>query len=236
MSNVPSFTITIGIEPDSLAALTAAGAALYAIPGFCSSNRTARPLVVEAISRLAPTLSVRWDENWEGFASYGDLSAEDAASAGRAVSAGSAEPVAVGEVLSVGASLRLASRVDGAPSAVTFRTLEAGSFTCGVGFGPGSRPGCAATLTAALDVMLAPCRSMLLMFATSPFEAGAWVERTVSPALLVDMTTAVTRTVTVDRHAPDGWREADQAWARAVPAGTPITDLLRTPPPANVPL
>jgi len=83
--------------------------------------------------------------------------------------------------------------------------------------------------------VIAPAQCVFLMFSTSAFELGAWVEQSSGDGLLVDMTGADARAVTFDLTAAGGWIEADQAWARAVAAGTGLPGLLRTIPSPNIP-
>lgn len=230
-----AFTVTVGIEPGSLAALAAAGASLFAFPTFASSNRTAVPLVVEAVHPLSRSHAIRWSGDFGVFAAYDDLSAGDATPPRRTIFPGNEERVRLGSSARVGPSLQFLVTASGTAGALTFRTTEPGRFTCGLVFGAGSRLGCAATLTAGLDVTFAPLRSIFLMFSTSSFEAGAWVDRSTSPGLLVDLTGFPTRAVTFEQNAPGGWVEADQAWARAIPAGTSLTELLRHAPQVNEP-
>ena len=222
-----AFTVTVGIEPCSLAALGAAGASLFAFPAFASSNRTAVPLIVEAVHPLSRSHAIRWSGDFGGYASYDDLSAADAAPPRRTIYPGNEERVRLGGSVGVGPSLQLLVTASGTAGAVTFRTTEPGRFTCGLVFGASSRLGCAATLTAGLDVTFVPLRSIFLMFSTSSFEPRAWVDRSTSPGLLVDLTGSPTRAVTFNQDIPGGWAEADQAWARAIPAGTSLTELLR---------
>ena len=230
-----AFTVTVGIEPGSLAALGAAGASLFALPAFGSSNRTAVPLIVEAVHPLSRSHAIRWSGDFGVFASYDDLSAGVATPERRTVFPGNEARVRVGGAVGIGPSLQFGTTDGGTAGAVTFRTTEPGRLTCGLVFGAASRLGCAATLTAGLDVTFAPLRSIFLMFSTSPLEPRAWVERSTSPGLLVDLAGSPTRAVTFDQNAPGGWVEADQAWARAVPAGTSLTELLRHPPQVNAP-
>jgi len=234
MSTPPTHQVTVNIAAGSLAQLIGVGATLYALHGFETSNRSAMPLVAYANADLAATQTWAWAEDYQAFVSRTALSAGVGDPAQRKIQVGASTAVRLGQTVDVDASLQLTVSAGAPAGAIAFNST-ADALTCGLAYGAGAAPACAVTLVAGLSVVIAPAQCVFLMFSTSAFELGAWVEQSSGDGLLVDMTGADARAVTFDLTAAGGWIEADQAWARAVAAGTGLPGLLRTIPSPNIP-
>ncbi len=227
--------ITVAIAPKSLATLIDLGASLYALPAFQTSNHTGRPLVVQAISPLSPTVAIRWTEIYQGFVSRTALSDGLTNPVKRTIVAGSTSPARLGQVLTVSETLEFVPTNNGTDGAITMRTDQPGPLSCGIAYGDEFRLSCALTLAPGIEAVIVPVQSLFLMFSTSQFEVGAWVEQSSGEGLLVTMANVAARTVTFDQSATPPWREASNAWAQLVAAGESLPNLLRRIPPSNTP-
>ncbi|WP_309644168.1 hypothetical protein [Phenylobacterium sp.] len=225
--------ITVNLTPAALQTLLDAGASLYALPMFQTSNRTARPLVTYANAALSQSQNLAWTEVYQAFVSRTALAAGITDPAQRTIVVGASAPTRLGDVMTVGASLQCVVAGGGGGGAVSIQSAITDPLSCGLSYD--GRPACAMGLSNALQVTVAPLQSLLLMFSTSVFDLGAWVEQCAGPGLLVDMTNTATRTVTYDLTAADPWLDADKVWATAIADGAPLADLLRQPPPRNMP-
>ncbi len=225
--------ITVKLAPGALKPLLDAGASLYALPMFQTSNRTARPLVTYANAALSQSQVITWSEDYEAFVSRTSLDAGIADPAERTIVVGGSATARLGDVMTVGPSLQCSVVAGGVAGAVSVRSGIADSLSCGLTYG--GRPACALSLSSALQVVVAPVQSLLLMFSTSAFDPGSWVEQCSGAGLLVDMTNTPARSVTFDPALAEPWLETDQAWATPVADGAALSDLLRRTPPRNWP-
>jgi hypothetical protein len=236
MSTPATHELTVKVEAASLAALVDAGASLYAFLGFQTSNRTAVPLVFLAEPQLAASMLVAWSEDYQGFVSQTLLADGVGAPGERTIEIASFSAARLGDALTLSHTLGLDAASGGAPGALTFRSGQPSTLSCGLSYGGDDfSPACAATLNPGIDVVLAPLQIALVMLSSSQFEVGAWVSASAGNGLLVDMTAADARIVNYDMKVPGGWVEASQGWAQPVPAGTPLTNVLRRSPKPNVP-
>ncbi|HEX6374096.1 MAG TPA: hypothetical protein VFZ91_00070 [Allosphingosinicella sp.] len=235
MSMPATHELTVKVEAASLAALVDAGAGLYAFLGFQTSNRTAVPLVFVAQPQLAASMPVAWAEDYRGFVSQTLLPDGVGAPGKRTIEIASTSAARLGDALTLSGTLGLDAASGGTPGALTFRSGQPATVTCGLSYGGGDfTPACAATLNPGIDVVLAPLQVAFVMLSSSQFQAGAWVSASAGNGLRVDMTAADARIVTFDMKAPGGWVESGQAWAQPVPAGTPLSNVLRQAPRPNV--
>lgn len=225
--------ITVNLAPAAVKPLLDAGASLYALPMFQTSNRTARPLVTYANAALSQSQVVSWSEDYQAFVSRTSLDAGITDPAQRTIVVGASAPARLGDVMTVDVSLQCAVAGGGVGGAVSVRSAIADPLSCGLTYD--GHPACAMSLSSAFQVVVAPVQSLLLMFSTAAFDLGSWVEQCSGAGLLVDMTNTPARTVTFDLSAAEPWLEADQAWATPVAGGAVLTDLLRRPPPRNRP-
>jgi hypothetical protein len=233
MSSPQSHQLTVSIASDALNTLMSAGASLYALPAFQSSNLTGRPLVTYANRQLSQSQTVSWTEDYQAFVSRISMTAGITDPSQRTITVGANASVRLGDAMTVQSPLQCGVTADGSAGSVAIRSEVADLLSCGLCYG--DMPACAMTLIRGLQVTIAPIQSLFLMFSTSDFAPGAWVEQSSGDGLLVDMANTPARTVTFDLTAPKPWLESDQVWATAVPAGTDLAGLLKLKPPRNVP-
>jgi hypothetical protein len=224
--------LTVAIAPACLDELD--GMALYAFLGFQTSNSSAVPLVFKAKTQLAQSMSFDWTESYGGFASQTLLSDGVSDPARRTIEPASSAPARLGQALTLSSTFGFDATADGQDGTLTFRNGRLTEATCGLCYGDGLTPVCAARLIPGIDLVIAPVQNVFLMLSSSQYDEGSWVGRSQGKGLTVDMTGADARTVTFDTAAPDGWRETASVWAQPVPPGTYLAGLLRKVPKRNM--
>ncbi|MGZ8284333.1 MAG: hypothetical protein ACXW27_07440 [Allosphingosinicella sp.] len=224
--------LTVAIDPACLDELD--GLSLYAFLGFQTSNSSAVPLVFGAKTQLAQSMNFAWTESYGGFASQTLLSEGVSDPSKRTIELASSAPAQLGQALTLSSTFGFDATTDGQAGALTFRNGRSAEATCGLCYGDGLTPVCAARLIPGIDLVIAPVQIVFLMLSSSRYDEGSWVFKSQGKGVMVDMTGADARTVTFDIAAPDGWRETANIWAQPVPPGTALAGLLRKVPKRNM--
>ena len=225
-------TLTISLSSATLDELQQSGFQLYAFQAVTSSNKSGVPLVWARVDSYLATITLTFDA--------GALSAyisTDGIAVDSAITVGASTAVAAGQIVSVAGdgTLTVAS---GAPSGDIYIASSATTaYTCGLAAALGQSPQqpiCAFTLYPQVTVTMQPADAIVVMWATSTYDPGVYMQQSLGPGFFIDFNGATQRAVSYDMS--QGWSASGAAWAKTIPSGTNLAAALILDPGHNQPM
>jgi hypothetical protein len=224
-------TLSITMSSATLHALQQSGFHLYAFRPVTSSNKSGVPLVWQRLDTYLQTTPVSFVS--EALSAY--ISTDNIAVDG-AITVGASTPVSLGQIVTVDANGNLTA-AGGAPTGDVYIASGANTnFTCGLAAPPAgtiAQPFCAFALYPQVAVTMQPADAIFVMWATSTYDPGVYMQQSLGPGLLVGFGDATARAVTYDINL--GWQADSAIWAQPVTSGSNLVAALIFDPGPNHP-
>lgn len=216
-----TYQITLVMETDTVTALERSGYSLFGFKAVEGLDRAGVPLVWFQTRQYSLRTVISWRAQYYAYTLLQDSgpSALIRASASYAISPG--------QVLEVQHRTGLGSVFqEGMPGTISIHNQTTAPMTTGLSQAQGniSSPICAFPLYGEGMQRLIPLEKVMLMFSTEPLAPGDAFRRSPDLAILIDLSTARSRTVRFDIN--QGWSWGGAAWAQKVPAGSDVVPWL----------
>jgi hypothetical protein len=168
------------------------------------------------------TTTISWTEEYQAYISNSEIIA------GGTITAGTSIGISLDQTATVDQNGNLTSTSGGQTDAISIQNGSGTQYTAGISQTQGTATTlvCAVPLYGSETIAIAPVEQVLLMFATTSTNAGAYIENAFSQGILIDLTGATSRSVSYDINA--GWSWGSATWASAVNNGAELTPLLIT--------
>lgn len=225
-------TLTISLSDATLGELQQSDFHLYAFQAVTSSNKSGVPLVWGRVDTYLTAITLAFDPG--ALAAY---ISTDSIAVDSAVTLGASTAVSPGQIVSVAGGGNLTA-TGGAPAGdIYIASTATTSYTCGLAaiFGQSAQqPFCAFTLYPQVTVTMQPADAIFVMWATSIYDPGVYMQQSLGPGLLVGFNGAPQRAVSYDMN--QGWSADGAAWAQTIASGANLATALILDPGHNQPL
>lgn len=218
---MPVQQISITLSNDTIQALQGLGYALYVMRGFSTTSAGGRPLVWQASTAFADTMTIDLEIQYAAYMS------DTKAAGGVTIVQSTSAPVQLGQTATLGEDFVIVVTTAGRADAVTLVNGTTRPFTTGLADRrgvPEPSPVFAAPLYGLGESIMAPLDQFLLTFNTGGMTPGTAMEHSMSQSLLVDMGQQTAVTASYDINT--GWNAGGAPWAQLVKAGAPLAPLL----------
>ena len=214
-------TITINMNPKTVADLKRSGFQLYGFKAVKSTNGGGEPTVWFQSANLLVNTKISWAETYKSYISNNQIIANGIITA----SANSA--IDLGQTMEVDTVGNVSVTNEGSEHSISIFNNSTTQYTTGIQQQLSN--GEYSTLCAFplygnnLDV-ITPIDKVLLMFATSPVQTATVIQQAFGAGLLIDLTSEDSRTVDFDINK--GWSWGNEGWGKSIPANSPLNPLL----------
>jgi hypothetical protein len=222
-------TYSIDIEMDDATAAALSGSYLYGFKAVQGPS-TGMPLVWFQSTDISDHTFVTWDVQYQAYTSRTDIIPN-----GPVITASASYDIELGQTLNVTNKSTGTGAVDGTAGqegAVVIHNHTTAPFTCGISQSQGTSkpaPMCAFPVHGGFADTIIPIEKVLLVFSSKPINTGAVIEKSESPAMLIDLTDAPGNARIVNFEIDNGWSwEGGASWGTAIPAQQLYVPLLIT--------
>jgi hypothetical protein len=220
-----NYSISLNMSDETVLALEKRNYKLYGFKAV-TSDVPGSPVIWFKVDTYGKLTDFQWERQLNAYTSLSSIIP------GGRILATNPYQIDLGQTLDVTSTKGLGTvSGDGLPNLIRIRNKTTTEFTCGIsesvnenGKQLSPSPICAFPLFGMNSEHLQPIEKVMLMFATSPYDAGTVVEQSFGPALLIDLTKENRRAVGYDINK--GWEWGGGTWATAYPVGTNLDELL----------
>lgn len=215
------YGISIEMDDETVNALSGGNYSLYGFKAVQSSVGGGMPLVWFQSNEFGLSTEVHWEVQYEAYTS------RSAIIPGGQIKGLSSYPIDLAQKLSITTPQGTGTVAAGnTPRGIEVLNETTTPVTCGISevVEGKAEPLCAFPLYGkGLDAIV-PIQKVMLSFATKQVNTGTVIEKAYSQSLMIDLTSASSRTVTFDIN--DGWSWGNYAWAQAIEANSDVAPLL----------
>ena len=230
---MPTQTLTITISDDTQRRLKDAGNSLYVFRPVASSNKTGVPLVWARLDPKSYFSKIPVAFETDAFCAY---VSSDAVAVDTPVAIGTSIAVSPGQSVSTDSDANFTTITPAPPNDIYIASGATAGYRCGLAAKFGSRalqPFCAFELYAKGLVTMQPANAIFVMWATSAYDPGVYMQRSLGPGLFVGFDDATQRAVTYD--ISQSWQWGNTVWARAIALTADLAQTLILDPGPNHP-
>ena len=214
------YEIDISLSPETVKELKDGGYALYGFKAVKSTVVGAAPLVWFTDLNFLNTTRVKWTEQYQAYISTDQIISNGVIDASANVD------INLGQTANVDEDQNLTPVSEGTPLAISIFNQSSMPLTAGISqMNNGSaNPMCAIPLHGNMLDVVVPIEKVLLTFASNTVNTGTVIYKAYASGLLIDLTSANTRSVSFDIN--NGWTWDGGTWGVPVRANESLVPLL----------
>lgn len=226
------YRVTVTMDTATVKSLRESGSELCVYRAVSGADPATRP-VLWAKAPYSTNTEIAWTDSWTAYVSTPPITG------GKTVTAGFSTPIAFGQTLDVDAYGLGTVTTGGDPTVISIHNSSNTPYTAGVSCAADAgdpTPFCILPLHGNGLQTVVPVQSVLLHFTDQPLSVGTILDDMATaarmratyawtPSYLIDLTPDATGRA-VAFNIDTGWTNGDATWARMIPAGTSLTDVL----------
>ncbi len=216
-----NYSVSIQMDAHTVSALSAGNYSLYGFKAVQSSVGGGAPLVWFQSNKYGTSTNVGWEVQYQAYTSQSDIIP------GGEITGLSPYNIDLAQKLSITTPQGTGSVGAGnTPLGIEILNETTTPVTCGISevVEGKAEPLCAFPLYGNGLDSIVPIQKVMLTFATKQVNTGTVIEKAYSQSILIDLTSANSRTVTFDIN--NGWSWGQFAWAQSVAANSNVAPLL----------